>query len=129
MKLVFDESKCLSCKLCEIACTFTHENVFATKHSRISVEKVYTGKGIEVHTGICSMCGLCVEKCPFGAIEIKDGHLSLEESKCRSCKICVKVCPEGAIKMEGKLPLICNLCGGDPACIKWCPHQALTIGV
>ena len=51
----------------------------------------------------CTGCGLCVENCPFGAIDIKDGHPELNAA-CKVCGICVKNCPEKAIlKLETKV--------------------------
>lgn len=49
----------------------------------------------------CSLCGICVEKCPFGALTIEDNGIEVSES-CRMCGICVRQCPEGAIKFEQK---------------------------
>ena len=51
----------------------------------------------------CTGCGLCVENCPFGAIDMKDGHPELNAA-CKVCGICVKNCPEKAIlKLETKV--------------------------
>lgn len=44
---------------------------------------------------ICTLCGVCVEGCPFGALEIKDNRIEVNAS-CKMCKLCVKKCPVGA---------------------------------
>ena len=36
----------------------------------------------------CILCGQCVEKCPFGALEIKDNKIEINAS-CKMCKLCV----------------------------------------
>ena len=45
-------------------------------------------KGIE-------SCGKCLEVCPFGAIEERDGKSFVNES-CMGCGLCVERCPAGA---------------------------------
>ena len=51
----------------------------------------------------CTGCGLCAQNCPFGAIEMKDGHPDINAA-CRVCGICIKNCPEKAIlKLETKV--------------------------
>lgn len=47
----------------------------------------------------CSLCGICVEKCPFGALTMEDDGIKVSEN-CRMCGICVRQCPEEAIKFE-----------------------------
>lgn len=49
----------------------------------------------------CSLCGLCVEKCPFGALSIESTGIVVSES-CRMCGLCVRHCPEKAIRFEQK---------------------------
>ena len=41
----------------------------------------------------CTGCGLCVQNCPFGGIEMKDGKPELTAG-CKVCGICVKNCPQ-----------------------------------
>lgn len=51
----------------------------------------------------CTGCGLCVQNCPFGGIEIKDGKPELTAG-CKVCGVCVKNCPQKAIlKLETKV--------------------------
>jgi electron transfer flavoprotein alpha subunit/NAD-dependent dihydropyrimidine dehydrogenase PreA subunit len=47
----------------------------------------------------CTGCGACLNACPFGAIEIRDGRAYVTEV-CRACGQCVDVCPVGAIEMK-----------------------------
>lgn len=49
----------------------------------------------------CTLCGLCVEKCPFGALHMGEQGIVADE-KCRMCNLCVRTCPEKAIKFEQK---------------------------
>lgn len=47
---------------------------------------------------MCTLCGQCVEKCPFGALEIKNNRIEINAS-CKMCKLCVKNCPAGAVSL------------------------------
>ncbi|MFN4227852.1 MAG: 4Fe-4S binding protein, partial [Candidatus Ratteibacteria bacterium] len=49
----------------------------------------------------CNLCKKCVEKCPFGAIEIIDNKIFINE-KCNICGLCIKICPEKALIKEEK---------------------------
>ncbi len=50
----------------------------------------------------CTGCGACVEACPFGAIEMKEGKPEINAA-CKVCGVCLKACPEKAIlKLETK---------------------------
>lgn len=47
---------------------------------------------------LCTLCGQCVEKCPFGALEIRDDKVEINAS-CKMCKLCVKNCPVEAVTL------------------------------
>lgn len=49
----------------------------------------------------CTLCGKCVETCPFGALHMGEKGIVVNE-KCRMCKLCIKTCPEKAIRFEQK---------------------------
>ncbi|WKY43351.1 FAD-binding protein [Eubacteriaceae bacterium ES2] len=49
----------------------------------------------------CTLCRLCIEKCPFEAMSMGKEGIEVNES-CRMCNVCVKVCPEQAIYFEQK---------------------------
>ncbi|MBN2062941.1 MAG: electron transfer flavoprotein subunit alpha [Deltaproteobacteria bacterium] len=46
----------------------------------------------------CTLCGECIELCPFGALEVVNGVLEINAA-CKTCKICLKNCPVGAISL------------------------------
>ncbi len=59
----------------------------------------------------CNGCGLCVEKCRFGAIKMINGKPRTRTSSvrgrpqlnpflCEGCGVCEIVCPQGAIKLK-----------------------------
>ncbi len=52
-----------------------------------------------VDASLCDGCGVCVDECPMGAIELNDvAHV--DEEICTECGSCVDVCPKGAISLE-----------------------------
>lgn len=51
----------------------------------------------------CSGCGVCHERCYFGAITWTDGDGSasqVEPGKCMGCGLCLVTCPEEAIELQ-----------------------------
>ena len=50
-------------------------------------------------TDACTGCGVCVDVCPFGAIDMVNGKAVINEA-CRACGQCVDACPVGAIVMS-----------------------------
>ena len=44
----------------------------------------------------CDGCGICVEKCPTGALKLEGGKLRRDEEKCQHCSHCMFECPTGA---------------------------------
>lgn len=50
----------------------------------------------KIDTAKCDGCGICVDNCPTGAIELNDvAHI--DEDICTECGECIEVCPRGAI--------------------------------
>jgi len=49
----------------------------------------------------CSVCGLCVNLCPYRALALSDGKVVHNESRCLSCGLCYSVCPHQAITLRG----------------------------
>ncbi len=49
----------------------------------------------------CTLCGKCIDKCPFGALKMEGDGIVVGDT-CRMCGLCVRNCPEKAIKFEQK---------------------------
>ena len=46
---------------------------------------------------LCRSCGLCVEKCPAGALGFDErGQVVWDSAKCVQCDSCIKICPHDA---------------------------------
>ena len=50
----------------------------------------------------CTGCGVCEDRCPFGAISM-NGVAQIDLEKCLGCGNCVAVCPVEAVSMEKSL--------------------------
>ena len=51
---------------------------------------------------LCTNCGVCVERCQFGAREMIDDSLTINDELCMGCGLCVTKCPTTAIKLAAK---------------------------
>jgi heterodisulfide reductase subunit A len=51
----------------------------------------------EVNAKLCSGCGECVIACPYGALELFEGHVEVDETACKGCGVCVGHCRSKAI--------------------------------
>ncbi|MDY2624729.1 MAG: 4Fe-4S binding protein [Coriobacteriales bacterium] len=47
----------------------------------------------------CTGCGICVDACPTGVLDISRDHAVVEnEDDCTACGNCMEECPMGAIE-------------------------------
>ena len=53
----------------------------------------------EIDINKCDGCGICVEKCKFGALKMKNGKAEVDNLLCEGCGACEVLCPRKAIKM------------------------------
>ena len=62
--------------------------------------------------------------CPVDALHrnASTGAIAVNDKACIRCGRCAEVCPHGGIHLvlTTNVPLICDLCGGDPECVKAC---------
>ena len=101
MKRVYvNEQWCLGCHLCEYYCAFANSGksdmVKALKgaavHPNIRIEEGPGGISFAVACRHCSE-PLCVRGCISGALQVRDGVVTIDESKCVGCYTCVASCP------------------------------------
>jgi Fe-S-cluster-containing hydrogenase component 2 len=128
--LHIDPGKCTGCKQCEMACSYEQEGQFNLSKSRIKVFEFHNDGRFVPYT--CTQCAdaWCQTACPTGAIAVNadTGAKEVAASTCVGCKVCTIACPFGTINYAvdtGKV-VKCDLCGGDPACAKACPTDAIT---
>jgi Fe-S-cluster-containing dehydrogenase component len=131
-RILVSSEICSGCRACEVTCVARHEGGFGVALSRIKVTKLEP-QGHDV-PAVCRRCRRpgCVEACPTGALWRDEnlGVIRLRAEECLGCGACVDGCPFGMVTLRpsDSLPLICDLCEGDPACVRRCATGAIRWG-
>jgi len=120
---------CIGCRTCELSCSFAHAVDGRPGRSRIAV---LGGGAKDLYVPVvCLQCedAACAKACLVNAItrNPETGAMDLDQDKCVKCMACIAACPFGCSLLDDQHSLVvkCDLCGGDPACAKFCPTKAL----
>ena len=153
MAVLVDTTKCMGCRMCELACAKQNElpepepkvDFSIPRHTddtRFTVVNRYeTSKGtVHVKTQ-CFHCltPACASACLTQAMhKTQEGPVIWRDKKCMGCRYCMVSCPFDVPKFEylSANPDIvkCDMCfdrvkeGQLPACVENCPAEALTFG-
>ncbi|WP_110458288.1 4Fe-4S dicluster domain-containing protein [Shewanella algidipiscicola] len=142
--LIHDETKCIGCDACSVACREVNnvpEGVTRLRIERKGPYGEYPEQYFRFTRHSCQHCEdtPCVKVCPTGAA-YKDeatGIVSVDAWKCVGCQYCIAACPYQVrfINPVTKAADKCDFCketrlkeGKLPACVSACPTQALTFG-
>ncbi len=129
-KLTVIPEQCSDCRICELVCAIKHFGVNNPKKAAIRVVNTYPHPVMRMPV-VCSQCRVpaCAQVCPVGALTWVEGIVRLDKETCISCFKCVDACPFGAIYAHDDCdyPIKCDMCGGDPECVRNCPTGALRL--
>ena len=127
--IIVDHLRCTGCRICEQVCSVKNSGVSNPSRARINVIK-WEGEGFYFPL-MCQQCQspACMAVCPKDAISKDDalGRVVVDYELCIGCQLCVAACPFGCMSLdtvEGKV-IKCELCEGDPECVKFCDPNAL----
>lgn len=137
--IAFDADGCINCRICEDVCSHRFAGAFKPAVAAIRLER--DGKFGRIGARVCSLCEgveggpICVSICPTEALyleEIGNGLgevVKFDRDLCIVCDACVNDCPDEAVAYDedGDFYNICDLCGGSPECVRWCPENVLWI--
>ena len=120
---------CTGCRLCEMACSLVHEGECSTARSRIRVfrDEEFGNNLISVCLHCADPC--CIESCLYGALnrDSATGVVGVDTRLCIGCGDCIVACPLSILDKDRATVLKCDLCGGDPECVKVCFSGALVL--
>lgn len=137
--IVYDPLYCSGCMRCMIACS-THKNgatsltgsrIQVIRHEGHAISRIDEEDDLVFDVMTCQHCDHphCVDFCPTLSIrkDSETGCVTIRSETCVGCRMCMISCPFGAISYDGKRKSVmkCDLCGGDPQCVRFCPTQAL----
>jgi len=90
INLQINETLCLYCKRCQLACNY----------DAIRVRKPFMGK-VKLKAELCPEgCMACTEICPTYAIQIENGKPVVFSDFCIFCSACEEVCPNQAVEVK-----------------------------
>jgi len=120
MRIKVDKKKCSGCHLCEMACSLFHLGVLNIEKSAIRIDK----DDLSASLNRPVVCRQCKEmKC----LQEEETTEDLEKRRFVWNKIRAKRCPFNALSVLGENAYHCNLCGGNPECIRVCTPKAIAL--
>ncbi len=138
--LTFDPHLCTGCMYCMTVCSTYNEGRTSLSKARLRIirHEGHALTGIDEEDELifslagCKQCEepSCAKSCPSSALERNEstGAIVIRQDRCTGCRACIDSCPFDGISFnEDKNQIFkCDLCDGDPQCVKFCESGALT---
>jgi phenylglyoxylate dehydrogenase beta subunit len=127
--IAFKPELCDGCMDCVSTCAAIKGDGAGLDTLNARIQIVPGDVGFEL--ALCRQCGdpNCAANCPAGALtkNAGSGIIDWDETKCVDCLLCTVGCAYGGIvdNAVARHVVKCDLCGGDPACVKACGKGAL----
>ena len=117
--------KCTGCRECSIACSLNKFGECNPKKAAITVVRDEFNR--YEFPIVCFQCDdpVCLKFCHQNAYEIKDGVVIRDPDRCIGCRLCAVLCPYNAVTTIDDEIIKCDLCDGDPKCVKYCSTGAI----
>lgn len=129
--IAVDLTRCSGCRCCELVCSLFHYGECNLELVGINIIKDTFSGDYLVNT--CRQCEepRCQLVCPVEAIYVdeKTGAKIIDDKKCIGCRACEEECQFQMVKflLDKNVCFKCDMCGGEPQCVRYCPFAALTI--
>ena len=137
--IVYDPVLCTGCMRCMTTCStyntgatsLTNSRIKIARHEGHAVTKIDEEDELIFEALTCRQCDkpFCMYFCPVRAIKRNKttGAMEVNYDRCIGCRMCIIRCPFGAASYDSirKQVIKCQLCEGDPQCVKFCPTGAL----
>jgi carbon-monoxide dehydrogenase iron sulfur subunit len=137
--IVYDPALCSGCMRCMTTCStynfgatsLTKARLHIMRHEGPAITAINEQDDLIFQALTCQQCEkpYCSYFCPAHAItkSTQTGANVIDPDKCIGCRMCMVGCPFGAMRYDPvkKQSFKCQLCDGDPQCVKFCPNEAL----
>jgi len=119
MKIKVERQKCSGCHLCEMVCSLVHLGVVNVERSAIRIDKDDLGSSLNTPV----VCGQCKKMVCLSGEQV---DAAAEKRRFLWPEIRAGRCSFHALALFGDNAYHCDLCEGDPQCVKVCTPGALT---
>jgi Fe-S-cluster-containing hydrogenase component 2 len=121
---------CTGCSACLLACSSRVAQGYNPRSARLKV--LTEGENFLNRPVVCTQCenAFCLRSCPVEAIsrDQDNGVVLIDKQTCTGCRSCIEACPDAMIQLDeqGKADK-CDLCAGNPLCVRYCTPGALKL--